>query len=106
MGMIESAGKVACGFLLGTVGVAVLSSRDAKKVYTLVASRTLRCVDEVTRTVTKFKENCDDIIADAKEMNEEFYEEERKREIRDAKELIKTAESEEVPKTDESPDLT
>ena len=84
-------GKVACGFLLGTVGVKMFSSRDAKQVYTTLTARALRCVDEVTKVATKVKENCDDIMADAKEINEAVYEKERQQAIADAKELLNEA---------------
>lgn len=92
MSFLKNAGKVACGFLLGTVGVKALTSIDAKKAYTQVVARAFRCVDEMTKTATIVKENCDDIVADAKEINEDIYEEERKRRIADAKEVIKEAE--------------
>ena len=80
------------GFLAGTAGVKLLSSRDAKKVYTHVTAATLRCVDDVGKTATCIKENCDDIAADAKAINEKRAAEDRAREIADAKALLAEAE--------------
>lgn len=76
------------GFLLGTAGVKVLGSQDAKKVYTHVTAAALRGVDEVTRVATSIKENCDDIAAEAKQINARRSEQARQREIEDAKALL------------------
>ncbi|MBO5639467.1 MAG: hypothetical protein J5916_06105 [Oscillospiraceae bacterium] len=83
---------LAYGFLAGTAGVKLLSSQDAKKLYTQVTAATLRCVDDVVKTATCIKENCDDIAADAKAINEKRAEEDRAREIADAKALLAEAE--------------
>ena len=64
-------GKVACGFALGTAGVKLLSSKDAKKCYTNATAAVLRAKDSVMETVTAVRENCGDILADAKEINAE-----------------------------------
>lgn len=76
------------GVLLGTAGVKILSSKDAKKVYTHVTAAVLRCKDEVMKTATTLKENCEDIKADADDINEKRREEERQKEIEDAKALL------------------
>lgn len=76
------------GFLLGTAGVKVLSSRDAKTAYTHVTAAVMRGVDDVVKTATIIKENCDDIGAAAKVINERRYAEARQREIEDAKALL------------------
>ena len=60
-------GKVACGFALGTAGVKLLSSKDAKKCYTHITAAAYRCKDTCLETYTNIKENCQDISADAKE---------------------------------------
>ena len=80
------------GFLLGTAGVKVLSSQDAKKVYTQVTAAALRGVDEVTRVATSIRENCGDIAAEARQINERRCEEARQREIADARALLEEAE--------------
>ena len=58
------------GVLFGTAGLKVLSSKDAKKVYTHTTAAVLRAKDCVMTTVTRTKENCGDILADAKAINE------------------------------------
>ena len=66
-------GKIALfigGILFGSVGFKLLGSKDAKKVYTHVTAAALRCKDEVMRTVDTIQENCSDILADAKAINE------------------------------------
>ena len=63
-------GLFAAGVLLGTAGIKLLSSRDAKKVYTHTTAAVLRAKDSVMQTVTTIRENADDILADAKELNE------------------------------------
>ena len=57
--------------LAGVVGAKVLTSKDAKKFYTHVTATALRVKEEVMTTVTCVKENAGDILADAKQINEE-----------------------------------
>ncbi len=64
-------GLFAGGVLFGTAGIKVLSSKDAKKCYTSATAAVLRAKDTVMDTVTNVRENCDDILADAKAINEE-----------------------------------
>ena len=59
------------GTLFGTAGVKILASDDAKKVYTQCTAAVLRAKDCVMKTVTTVQENCGDIYADAKVINEE-----------------------------------
>ena len=58
------------GILAGTAGVSILSSDDAKKVYTQATAAALRGKEEVMTTATTIRENCEDIYADAIEINE------------------------------------
>lgn len=58
------------GALFGSVGLKLLSSKDAKKVYTHTTAAALRVKECAMATVNKVQENCDDILADAKEINE------------------------------------
>lgn len=58
------------GTLFGSAGIKLLSSKDAKKVYTHATAAVLRMKDSVMETVTVVQENCGDILADAKDMNE------------------------------------
>lgn len=62
-------GLFAAGFLFGTAGVKILSSRDAKKVYVHTTAAALRAKECVMTTVTTVKENAGDILAEAKELN-------------------------------------
>ena len=57
------------GMLMGTAGIAVLSSKDAKKAYTHATAAVIRGKDGVMKTVSTVKENCGDIYADAKDIN-------------------------------------
>ena len=64
-------GLFAGGVLFGTADIKVLSSKDAKKCYTNATAAVLRAKDTVMETVTTVRENCDDILSDAKAINEE-----------------------------------
>ena len=71
--------KLACfvgGALFGSAGVKLLSSKDAKKVYTHATAAVLRMKDSVMGTVTSVQENAADILASAKEINEQRAQEE------------------------------
>ena len=63
-------GLFAAGVLFGTAGIKLLSSKDAKRVYTHATAATLRAKDSVMTTDTTIRENCGDILADAKAINE------------------------------------
>lgn len=58
------------GTLFGSVGFRLLGSKDARKVYTHVTAAALRCKDQVMGDVETIQENCADILADAKAINE------------------------------------
>ena len=79
-GIVMSIGKLgifAAGLLFGTAGVKILTSKDAKKVYTHTTAAVLRAKESVMKTVTDVRENAGDILADAKEINEQRKEEEK-----------------------------
>ena len=59
------------GTLFGSAGVKLLSSKDAKKVYTHTAAAALRMKECVMSTVTAVQENAADILASAKDINEQ-----------------------------------
>lgn len=67
----KKAALFAGGTLFGTAGIKILASDDAKKVYTNCTAAVLRAKDCVMKTVTTVQENAGDILADAKEINEE-----------------------------------
>ena len=65
-------GKIALflgGALFGSAGLKILSSKDARKVYTHTTAAVLRGKDEVMRHVELVQEGCSDILADAKQIN-------------------------------------
>ncbi len=73
--------KLACfagGVLFGSFGIKLLSSKDAKKVYVHTAAAGLRMRDSVMQSATTVQENASDILASAKELNEERAEKEAK----------------------------
>ena len=64
-------GLFAGGVLFGTAGIKVLGSKDAKKVYTHTTAAVLRAKEQVMSTATAVRENAEDILADAKDINEQ-----------------------------------
>ena len=70
---MTTTGKIALflgGTLFGSAGLKILGSKDARKVYTHTTAAVLRCKDQVMRDVESVQENCSDILADAKAINE------------------------------------
>ena len=59
------------GVLFGSAGFKLLSCKDAKKAYTLMTAAALRVQESVMETVTSVQENAADILASAKEINEQ-----------------------------------
>ncbi len=59
------------GILFGTAGLKILASKDARRVYTSCAAAALRAKDFVMKTVTKVQENAEDVLAEAKQINDE-----------------------------------
>ena len=67
-------GKVALflgGTLFGSAGLKTLSCKDAKKVYTHTTAAVLRGKEEIMKQVELIQEGCSDILADAKQINED-----------------------------------
>ena len=64
-------GIFAAGVLFGTAGIKILSSQDAKKVYTNCTAAVLRAKKCVMKTATTIQENAGDIYAEAKAINDE-----------------------------------
>ena len=66
--------KLACfagGTLFGSFGLKLLTSKDAKKAYIHATAAGLRVNDSVMGTVTAVQENAADILASAKDLNEQ-----------------------------------
>lgn len=59
------------GVLFGSAGIKALASKDAKKVYTNCTAAVLRVKDCVMKTAVNVQENAEDILAEAKQINEE-----------------------------------
>ena len=90
--MMKKLGLFAAGVLFGTAGIKVLSSKDAKKVYTHTTAAVLRAKDSVMKTVTTARENVEDIYSDAKAINEQRAENEAAAVVEDTSEEEATAE--------------
>lgn len=77
--MLECFGKIdakktgifAAGILFGTAGIKILSSKDAKKLYTNCTAAVLRAKECVMNTAATIQENAEDIYAEAQQINEE-----------------------------------
>mgnify|MGYP006907839439 FL=1 len=67
---LKKAGIFAAGVLFGTAGIKVLSSKDAKKLYTNCTAAVLRAKNCVMKTATTVQENAEDILAEAQQINE------------------------------------
>ena len=86
-------GLFAGGLLFGTAGISILTSEDAKKVYTHCTAAVLRCRDSVMKTVDCVRENCGDIKTDADAINEVRTERAKAAELARARALVAEAEA-------------
>lgn len=80
----KKTGIFAAGVLFGTAGIKLLSSKDAKKVYTHCTAAVLRAKECIMKTVTNIQENAEDIYAEAQQINEAAVEVEFEDESEDA----------------------
>ena len=67
----KKTGIFAAGVAFGTAGIKILSSKDAKKVYTNCTAAVLRAKESVMKTATIIQENAEDIYAEAQQINED-----------------------------------
>lgn len=67
----KNTGIFAAGLLVGTAGLKLLKSQDAKNVYTSCTAAVLRVKDSVMNVVTNVQAEAEDIYAAAQEINEE-----------------------------------
>ena len=67
----KASGLFAAGVAFGTAGIKILSSKDAKHAYTKCTAAALRAKDCVMKTVNTVQENAEDILAEAKSINDE-----------------------------------
>ena len=86
---LKKPGLFAAGVLFGTAGIKILTSKDAKKLYTNCTAAGLRAKETVMNTVTTVQENAEDIYEGAKQINEE------RAEAKAAAEFAEEAEAEE-----------
>ena len=68
---VKKTGIFAAGVAFGTAGIKILSSKDAKKVYTGCTAAVLRAKECVMKAATTIQENAEDIYAEAQQINEE-----------------------------------
>ena len=87
-----SARLVGYGVLLGTVGVKILTSDDAKKVYTHCTAAAMRGVDEVARVYTAVIDKWEDSGVDAIEIKEKRAQAKEAKMIADAKAFLESCE--------------
>lgn len=81
---IKKGGLFLAGVLFGTAGIRILSSKDAKNAYVKTTAAALRAKECVLDTVTKVQENAEDILAEAKAVNEQRAAEEAEQVITEA----------------------
>lgn len=92
----EKTGIFAAGVLFSTAGIKLLTSKDARKVYTYCTAAVLRAKEYVMKTVDNVRENAEDIYEEAVQMNEErtAWEMSFEDESEDVSESVKTADAE------------
>lgn len=66
---IKNLGLFVGGALFGTIGLKLLTSKDAKNIYVKTLATGLRVKDCVMTTTTKVQETAEDILAEAQEIN-------------------------------------
>lgn len=72
---LKNVNLFAAGLALGTVGLKVLTSKDAKKVYAGIVAAGLRAKETVLETAEKVQASASDVLAEAQEINEARNEE-------------------------------
>lgn len=90
----KASGLFAAGVAFGTAGIKILSSKDAKHAYTQCTAAALRAKDCVMKTVNTVQENAEDILAEAKSINEEREAKAEAAKVSDACECAKADEQE------------
>ena len=94
----KKTGIFAAGVLFGTAGIKVLTSKDAKKLYTNCTAAVLRAKSCVMKTASTIQENAEYIYAEAQQINEdreaaeEVVEDAAEETVEDFKEETETAE--------------
>lgn len=81
---MKKIGMFGAGVLFGTVGLKILGSKDAQKLYAHTTAAVLRAKDSVMKTVTTIREGAQDVYADAQDINEGRAQKEAEAIIEDA----------------------
>ncbi|HUM84840.1 MAG TPA: DUF6110 family protein [Lachnospiraceae bacterium] len=89
------------GFLLGTIGITILSSREAKQVYSYITAAALHGRDDTVKRAQIISENAGDIYQRAKKINEDCGKYEEETMIRNTETCRKEKEEKEAQKTKE-----
>ena len=88
----KKTGIFAAGVAFGTAGIKILTSKDAKKLYTNCTAAVLRAKACVMKTASAIQENAEDIYAEAQQINEEREAKKAVVEDEDTEETAETAE--------------
>ena len=96
----KKTGIFAAGVLFGTAGIKVLSSKDAKKLYTNCTA-VLRAKECVLKTAATIQENAEDVYAEAQQINEDRAAKEEQ-EYAEAVAAEEAEEAEEAAEADET----
>ena len=78
-------GMFAGGVIVGAAALAVIGVKGAAKAGTVATAGVLRAKDAVMGTVERVQAEAGDIVADAKAMNEKYYQEQDKKSAAEAK---------------------
>ena len=97
----KKTGIFAAGVLFGTAGIKVLSSKDAKKLYTNCTAAVLRAKECVLKTAATIQENAEDVYAEAQQINEDRAAKEEQ-EYAEAVAAEEAKEAEEAAEADET----
>ena len=96
----KKTGIFAARVLFGTAGIKVLSSKDAKKLYTNCTAAVLRAKECVLKTAATIQENAEDVYAEAQQINEDRAAKEE--EVFDGEEVTEETTAEETETTEET----
>lgn len=97
----KKTGIFAAGVAFGTAGIKILTSKDAKKLYTNCTAAVLRAKACVMKTASAIQENAEDIYAEAQQINEDRAAKEEQ-EYAEAVAAEEAKEAEEAAEADET----
>ena len=97
----KKTGIFAAGVAFGTAGIKILTSKDAKKLYTNCTAAVLRAKACVMKTASAIQENAEDIYAEAQQINEDRTAKEEQ-EYAEAVAAEEAEEAEEAAEADET----